>query len=149
ERLAELETQLASRYDQVPPRTLDDVDPTMLPRNVSLQRHWEEWFKGVDGRPSLWILNRTFKSKWRQGRGNTLTKTFSFKKAIVTSVLKIILNEEANGGTVDEREARSLEFLIRGLNSGTTLNQYYLLTQKKKNRSEARREETPEPTREE
>ncbi|KAG9321109.1 hypothetical protein KVV02_007338 [Mortierella alpina] len=138
ERLAELETQLASRYDQVPPRTLDDVDPTMLPRSVSLERHWEEWFKGVDGRPSLWILNKTFKSKWRQGRGNTLTQTFSFKKAIVSAVLKDILSEEAHGGTVDEREARAFKFLIGHLNSGTTLNQIFLRTHKKKNQPEAR-----------
>jgi hypothetical protein len=131
ERVAELEIQLASQYVQSPPRTLNDVDRTMLPRSSSLQQHWDEWFKGVEGRPSLWILNKTFKSKWRQGGGNTLTKTFSFKKTIITSVLKLILNEEANGGSVAERETRVLQFLTKGLNSGTTLNQYYLLLQKK------------------
>jgi uncharacterized coiled-coil protein SlyX len=132
ERLEKLESRLASRYFQVaPPKELGRVDRTMLPRSASLLQHWDEWFKGVEGRPSLWILNKTFKSKWRKGGGNTLTKTFSFKKAIITSVLRFILNEEAKGGTLDEREARALEFVIKGLNSGMTLNQYYLLLQKK------------------
>ncbi|KAF9971506.1 hypothetical protein BGZ75_001844, partial [Mortierella antarctica] len=97
ERLVALETQLASRYAQIPPRNICDVDPTMLPRSAPLQRHWDEWFQGVEGRPSLWILNKTFKARWRKGGGNTLTKTFSFKKAIVFSVLKMILNDNEGG----------------------------------------------------
>ena len=46
-------------------------------------------------------------------------------------MLRFIPKEEAKGGTLNESEARALEFLIKGLNSGTTLNQYYLLLQKK------------------
>ncbi|KAG9319268.1 hypothetical protein KVV02_003332 [Mortierella alpina] len=83
------QTTLSPKDPKLPPRTLDDVDPTILPRSVSLETHWEEWFKGADGRPSLWILNKSVKPKWRQRRGNTLTKTFSFKKAIITAVLKV------------------------------------------------------------
>ena len=127
--LGALETQLASRYAQVPPRTIDLVDRTMLPRSAPLQRLWDEWFQGVEGRPSLWVLNTTFKMRWRKGCGNTVTKTFSFKKAIVTSVLRMILNTN-EGGTLDEKEARVLAFLTKMLNSGTTLNQYYLMITK-------------------
>ena len=141
QKLAMLEAELAARYEQIPPETLADVDPTMLPRNAPLQQQWDEWFKGVQGRPSLWILNKTFKSKWRKGGGNTMAKTFSFKRAIITSILQQILNAEAKGGgTLAEREERVLAFVVKGLNSGMTLNQYYLLATRKSMPKEASEE---------
>jgi len=75
-------------------------------------------------------LNKTFKSRWRKGGGNTIAKTFSFKKTIVHSILLQILHEQT--GTLAGKEARVLAFVIKGLNAaGTTLNQYYLLVQRK------------------
>ncbi|KAI7816641.1 hypothetical protein BC939DRAFT_508130 [Gamsiella multidivaricata] len=123
ERRMVLEEELGSRYVHYPPNSVDLVDVTMLPCNEPLQRQWDEWFRGVDGRPSLWILNKTFKSKWRKGHGNTLAKTFSFKKTIVYSILDLILNTE--GATLEAREESALQVVEDQLRV-MTLNRYYL-----------------------
>ncbi|KAG0347797.1 hypothetical protein BGZ54_004794 [Gamsiella multidivaricata] len=95
----------------------------MLPRNEPLQRQWDELFRGIDGRPALWTLNKTFKSKWRKGHGNTLAKTFSLKKTIVYSILDLKLDTER--ATLEAREESALEAVEDQLRV-MTLNRYYL-----------------------
>ncbi|KAF9198720.1 hypothetical protein BGZ49_000376 [Haplosporangium sp. Z 27] len=73
------------RQDQIP-------EYTMLPRNTSLQKLWDEWFHGIDGSPSIWELERCYRHHWRKadtkGEGNANAGLYMYKKQIVHSVLR-------------------------------------------------------------
>lgn len=103
---------------------MDLVDVTMLLHSEPLHLWWKEWFQGTEGQPAIWSLNKTFGAKWCKGHGNTLAKTFSVKKAIVYSILDIML--EIDRATLDEREESALQVVEDHLKV-MTLNRYYLM----------------------
>ncbi|KAF9368193.1 hypothetical protein CPB97_004874, partial [Podila verticillata] len=123
ERQTSLKTELASQYVHYPPTSVDLVDVMFLSRSEPLRRQWKEWFQGTEGRPAIWSLNKTFRTKWHKGHGNTLAKTFSVKKTIIYSILDIML--EIEGATLNEREESALQVMEDQLKV-MTLNRYYL-----------------------
>ncbi|KAG0345300.1 hypothetical protein BG004_003813 [Podila humilis] len=141
ERRTSLETELASRFPHSPPASVDFVDVTFLSRSDPLRQQWKEWFQGVEGRPAIWILNKTFGTKWCNGHGNTLAKTFSVKKAIIYSILDIML--DIKGATLDEREESALQVVENQLKV-MTLNRYYLKVAKAKEHSNDQQGEQPQ-----
>lgn len=112
QRMDELALELGSKYD-----FLFDVDDgvryEMIPKSRSLRDHWCEWFRGMDGNPSIWRLNgvkgrsvfglngKAAATQWRWDpsfpcKRNTYDAQWKFKKDIVYMVLEVMLAFDSN-----------------------------------------------------
>lgn len=127
-RLLQIEHDLASPRNELTPEEMaapagERYIYSMIPQARPLRDHWKEWFHGIDGNPSIWRLDKYLKSKWRSVPGSSaLNRRYKFKKDIVYSILRLMLEME---GTLTEREdvaLRQAEITI----GQTSLNQYYI-----------------------
>ena len=75
-----------------PIKPLEMPTYTMVPRDASLDDHWQEWFYGVSGNPSILQLNEWYNTSWRRGSTKTISNAnavmYMYKKNIIHAVLK-------------------------------------------------------------
>ena len=94
----------------------------MIPRGSTFKEHWQEWFHGVNGGPSIWRLDNAFGNDWRKGN-NTVAKLYLFKKQLIESGLRIMLTIEAS--SLQERQFKMFEHILEEISKAGSLNQYY------------------------
>lgn len=73
----------------------EEIQYTMLKAPDSVRAIWDEYTKGVDGKPSIRYMEKNFGNKWRIGKNK---KTFARRKRLY----KYILNGFKDGKTEDD-----------------------------------------------
>ena len=92
--LENVESLMAMISAAAPPpiKPLEMPTYTMVPRDASLDDHWQEWFYGVSGNPSILQLNEWYNTSWRRGSTKTISNAnavmYMYKKNIIHAVLK-------------------------------------------------------------
>jgi hypothetical protein len=100
--------------------------------HAPLRDQWKEWFYGKDPippvlirPPSIFQLNKYHKRAWRSKKGkegNTLAQLFKFKKTLIESVMRLML--DTGGGTLSEVEQWSLLEVERRIEAQGSNNKY-------------------------
>jgi hypothetical protein len=70
---------------------------TLVPRPNTLEGIWQEWFYGVNGNPSIMVMDAWYNTAWRSEKNSANVEEkqgfpglYLFKKTIVNSVLQFI-----------------------------------------------------------
>jgi hypothetical protein len=94
----------------------------MIDRSHSFEEHWQEWFRGVSGEPSIWTLDNAFGNSWRSG-SNSVAKLYQFKKQLIESGLRVMLAVDVP--SLPERQNLMFERVLVQINNAGSLNKYY------------------------
>ncbi|GJJ68189.1 hypothetical protein EMPS_00535 [Entomortierella parvispora] len=115
-RMDELALELGTTYNPLRGEYVSEEPVEMISNYCSIRDLWKEWFQGVRGRPSIWVLNgvrgrRVFalngKSantvwRWRANdrnfplKPNSYDAQWKFKKDVVYQVLKVMLELDSS-----------------------------------------------------
>jgi len=129
-RLAALELKIADMYTQL---SIDEVKAaastfSLMPRNISYNNLWKEWFSSEGFKPSIYSLERYY-PKWRARKGDKLRQDMTFKKRIVTATLREISKAD---GPFSAKVNLGMAKVKAAIEEAGSLNLYYKTTQKKK-----------------
>ncbi|KAI8350483.1 hypothetical protein B0O80DRAFT_457897 [Mortierella sp. GBAus27b] len=94
----------------------------MIPRSHSFKDHWQEWFHGFNGGPSIWCLDTAFNNTWRSG-SKSVAQLYKYKRQIVESGLRAMLAIDAR--TLIERQNIMFELILGKISEAGSLNKYY------------------------
>ncbi|KAF9122303.1 hypothetical protein BGX30_002084 [Mortierella sp. GBA39] len=111
----ELALQLGTTNNQIN-EDVSEEPYLMIRKDSSIKEHWNEWFRGVNNKPSIWSLNgvrgrrvfalhgKSANTTWRYRENhddfklkpNSYDAQWKFKKDVVYQVLKAMLELDSN-----------------------------------------------------
>ncbi|KAI8598387.1 hypothetical protein EDD21DRAFT_417800 [Dissophora ornata] len=98
----------------------------MLPHDPSLEDIWQEWFHGVNGKPSILQLNKWFSTSWRRGSTKAISNAnaamYLFKKNIVHAILQSF--PPGSDELLVEREAAALISAKKRIERAGSINMF-------------------------